>query len=571
MGGEQLRSLDDRVTHISRHSYSAFLEIGIFSCSPSPPPPLSLSLQYAEEEYRGFRTHMSAAPNFEGVVNLPHDPARCLECSLTHQEHTITSSSSSLHQHNLLAGPVHSSGGSHATDTSSTAGSAGGSYVSKDKSLDATPSPDAPRTLHLHVGSSQENVTDGGDSSDGGGAKGVAVTTPSGRGKEVGEQAEKESSSSGKKPCGSPLVRMKQIGSQELERREERDGSEEKDVKWNGENEKRHKREKDHTSSVEEGREKDHTSSVGEGREKDHTSSVGEGREKDHTSSVEEGREKDHTSSVGEGREKDHTSSVEEGREKDHTSSVEEGREKDHSGSVEEGREKDHTSSVGEGREKDHTSSVEEGREKDHSISSVEEEREKDHSGSVEEGREKDHTSSVEEGREKDHTGSVEEGREKDHTGSVEEEREKDHTSSVEEGRDKDHTGSVEEGREKDHTGSVEEGREKDHTSSVEEKDHSISSVEEGRKQVIQVGEEGRTEEDSGVIRLTPPLGEGDGEGVEEIGGGDEEEEEGMTTEDETDDDELDEEMEEEGEIEERGDDSISPVKEILINVVSAR
>ena len=395
---------------------------------------------------------MSAAPNFEGVVNLPHDPARCLECSLTHQEHTITSSSSSLHQHNLLAGPAHSSGGSHATDTSSTAGSAGGSYVSKDKSLDATPSPDAPRTLHLHVGSSQENVTDGGDSSDGGGAKGVAVTTPSGRGKEVGEQAEKESSSSGKKPCGSPLVRMKQIGSQELERREERDGSEEKDVKWNGENEKRHKREKDHTSSVEEGREKDHTSSVGEGREKDHTSSV-------------------------------------------------------------------------------------------------------------EQGREKDHTSSVEEGREKDHSGSVEEG------------REKDHTSSVEEGRDKDHTGSVEEGREKDHTGSVEEGREKDHTSSVEEKDHSISSVEEGsigRKRVIQVGEEGRTKEDSGVIRLTPPLGEGDGEGVEEIGGGDEEEE-GMTTEDETDDDELDEEMEEEGEIEERGDDSISPVKEILINVVSAR
>ena len=478
-------------------------------------PPLP-SLQYAEEEYRGFRTHMSAAPNFEGVVNLPHDPARCLECSLTHREHTITSSSSSLHRHNLLAGPAHSSGGSHATDTSSTAGSAGGSYVSKDKSLDATPSPDAPRTLHLHVGSSQENVTDGGDSSDGGGAKGVAVTTPSGRGKEVGEQAEKEPSSSGKKPCGSPLVRMKQIGSQELERREERDGYEEKDEKWNGENEKRHKREKDHTGSVEEGREKDHTGSVEEGREKDHTGSVEEGREKDHTSSVGEGREKDHTGSVGEGREKDHTGSVEEEREKDHTSSsVGEGREKDHTGSVEEEREKDHTSSVEEGREKDHTSS------------------------SVEEGREKDHTSSVEEGREKDHTGSVGEGREKDHTGSVEEEREKDHTGSVEEGREKDHTGSVEEG-----------------------------SI--GRKRVIQVGEEGRTKEDSGVIRLTPPLGEGDGEGVEEIGGGDEEEE-GMTTEDETDDDELDEEMEEEGEIEERGDDSISPVKEILINVVSAR
>ena len=142
------------------------------------------------------------------------------------------------------------------------------------------------------------------------------------------------------------------------------------------------------------------------------------------------------------------------------------------------------------------------------------------------------------------------------------------------------------------------------------------------------VGEQGgEGEEDSGVIRLTPPLGDGEGGGLGEGEGGeevregeegeeegkrkgiteeegegakekvvgegeegkreevklgeeeeergeekregDEEGEDGMTTEDdETDDEELEGEEEEE---EEEGDDSISPVKEILINVVSAR
>ena len=65
--------------------------------------------------------------------------------------------------HLLRAGIIHLLKNALLTHTSSTAGSGGGSYVSKDKSLDATPSPDAPRTLHLHVGNSQENVTDGGD------------------------------------------------------------------------------------------------------------------------------------------------------------------------------------------------------------------------------------------------------------------------------------------------------------------------------------------------------------------------------------------------------------------------
>lgn len=90
---------------------------------------------------------------------------------------------------------------------------------------------------------------------------------------------------------------------------------------------------------------------------------------------------------------------------------------------------------------------------------------------------------------------------------------------------------------------------------------------------------------DSNVIRLTPVehdyskelSGErGDGEEGEEGEQGREGEgDEGMTTEDdETEDDELDDEEEGEGEVgegEEEGDDSISPTKEILINVVSAR
>ena len=136
----------------------------------------------------------------------------------------VSSSSSSLHQQQtLLTGPAHSSGGSHATDTSSTAGS--GSYASKDKSLDATPSPDAPRTLHLHVGSSQENVTDGGESSDGGGAKGMALATSSGKVEGGGGSTSELSAVEEKRETNersSPLVRMKPIStSQELERTNE--------------------------------------------------------------------------------------------------------------------------------------------------------------------------------------------------------------------------------------------------------------------------------------------------------------------------------------------------------------
>ena len=189
------------------------------------------SLQYTEEEFKGFRTRTSSAPNFEGTA-LPHDPAQCLECALTHRQRS-SSSLSSLPQQTLLAGPAQSSGGSHATDTSSTAGSGGGSYVSKDKSLDATPSPDAPRTLHLHVGSSQENVADGGESDGGGGARGGASTTPKdGGGLMMKELAEKKR---GYSTSGSPLVRMKKILSEE--RIEEVGADEEDREKWTGERE----------------------------------------------------------------------------------------------------------------------------------------------------------------------------------------------------------------------------------------------------------------------------------------------------------------------------------------------
>jgi hypothetical protein len=142
--------------HRSKTSANSTFFIGV--CIPIE---ISTMFEYSEEEYKGFRTRTCSAPNFE-VATLPHDPASCLECSLTYRQRS-SSSLSSLPQQSLLAGPAQSSGGSHGTDTSSTAGSGGGSYVSKDKSLDATPSPDAPRTLHLHIGNSQENVTDGGD------------------------------------------------------------------------------------------------------------------------------------------------------------------------------------------------------------------------------------------------------------------------------------------------------------------------------------------------------------------------------------------------------------------------
>ncbi|CAI8054557.1 Rapamycin-insensitive companion of mTOR [Geodia barretti] len=193
--------------HRSKTSANSTFFIGV--CIPIE---ISTMFEYSEEEYKGFRTRTCSAPNFE-VATLPHDPASCLECSLTYRQRS-SSSLSSLPQQSLLAGPAQSSGGSHGTDTSSTAGSGGGSYVSKDKSLDATPSPDAPRTLHLHVGSSQENVTDGGDSSDGGGgARGVASNTPRDRGLTmkdlpVGEKKRGYTS-------GSPLVRMKKILSEE--------------------------------------------------------------------------------------------------------------------------------------------------------------------------------------------------------------------------------------------------------------------------------------------------------------------------------------------------------------------
>ena len=78
--------------------------------------------------------------------------------------------------------------------------------MSKDKSLDATPSPDAPRTLHIHIGSSQENVTADGESDRGEG----------GGGKESGSAPTKESPFIEKRRVqGSPLVRMKHVHSRE--------------------------------------------------------------------------------------------------------------------------------------------------------------------------------------------------------------------------------------------------------------------------------------------------------------------------------------------------------------------
>ena len=85
----------------------------------------------------------------------------------------------------------------------------GGSFA---KSLDATPSPDAPRTLHIHVdGTSQENVAYGAEGSDG----------PGGRGAVRGGSAptsSKESPLLEKRRGirGSPLVRMKHVHSKEI-------------------------------------------------------------------------------------------------------------------------------------------------------------------------------------------------------------------------------------------------------------------------------------------------------------------------------------------------------------------
>ena len=96
------------------------------------------------------------------------------------------------------------SSGSHTTDTSST----GGSYA---KSLDATPSPDAPRTLHIQASSSQENVADGTDLSDGGGGRGTtgggSAPTTTTKGSPLVEKRQAVR--------GSPLVRMKHIQSRD--------------------------------------------------------------------------------------------------------------------------------------------------------------------------------------------------------------------------------------------------------------------------------------------------------------------------------------------------------------------
>lgn len=81
------------------------------------------------------------------------------------------------------------------------------SSPSKEKSLDATPSPDAPRTLHIEVGS-QENVHVNGDSDGGGGTTGEV--------KWSGSAPTKESPLiENRRVRGSPLVRMKPVQSRE--------------------------------------------------------------------------------------------------------------------------------------------------------------------------------------------------------------------------------------------------------------------------------------------------------------------------------------------------------------------
>lgn len=172
-------------------------------------PFLSIS-QYEEDEYKGYRTRTTSAPNFDSFT-LPHDPLKCLECSLTHRS-LATSSLSSLQQQ--LPTGLGPSSGSHTTD-SSTAGSGVGSYHSKEKSLDATPSPDAPRTLHIEVGSSQENVHVNGESDEGG----------AGEIKCSGSAPTKESPLiENRRVKGSPLVRMKHVESRERIRVAREDG-----------------------------------------------------------------------------------------------------------------------------------------------------------------------------------------------------------------------------------------------------------------------------------------------------------------------------------------------------------
>ena len=76
-----------------------------------------------------------------------------------------------------------------------------GSLVSRDKTLDATPSPDAPRALFIHTGSSDDNLADGEVE----GGKGT-----------VSAAALKHSPAFGTaRTRGSPLVRMKHVHSRE--------------------------------------------------------------------------------------------------------------------------------------------------------------------------------------------------------------------------------------------------------------------------------------------------------------------------------------------------------------------
>ena len=161
-------------------------------------------LQYEEDEYKGYRTRTTSAPNFDSFT-LPHDPLKCLECSLTHRS-LATSSLSSLQQQ--LSTGLGPSSGSHTTDSSTAGSGIIGSYPSKEKSLDATPSPDAPRTLHIEVGSSHENVHVNGESDEGGGGSGEIKCS--------GSAPTKESPLIEKRRVkGSPLVRMKHVQSRE--------------------------------------------------------------------------------------------------------------------------------------------------------------------------------------------------------------------------------------------------------------------------------------------------------------------------------------------------------------------